>query len=88
MTRGLAPNFQTIGFLKYASPKAFLRFVTKGESHTKARSAGLEGQWLIVSTTLKANPLPNSSGEGRLLVEFLGGVKHSPKAEKRWIEIC
>jgi uncharacterized protein (DUF1330 family) len=46
------PIFQSMALLEYASPSAFLGFATEPGENPEARSAGLEGQWLIPSTTL------------------------------------
>lgn len=46
------PVFQSMALLEYASPTAFLGFVNQPGDNPEARSAGLEGQWLIPSTTL------------------------------------
>jgi hypothetical protein len=86
MSSGIAPNFHAIAFLEYASPRAFLQFLTRGGSNSKARSAGLDGQWLIASTTLEADPLSDSLSDGLVLVEFLGGTKQGSETRKRWDE--
>jgi hypothetical protein len=88
VTNGIAPSFHAIAFLEYASPKAFLQFVTKGGSNTKARAAGLYGQWLIASTTLEVNEILEPSNESFIaLVEMSGGMKRDPEARKRWDEV-
>ena len=88
LTEGKVPGFHSIAFLEYASPKAFLEFVTLGGSNTKARAAGLYGQWLIASITLEANELPESSNEGHIvLVELSGGTKRNPEVRKMWGEV-
>jgi len=46
------PVFQSIALLEYASPTAFLGFATEPGDNPEARTAGLEGQWLVPSTTL------------------------------------
>jgi uncharacterized protein (DUF1330 family) len=46
------PVFQSMALLEYASPTAFLGFATQPGDNPEARSAGLEGQWLVPSTTL------------------------------------
>jgi len=46
------PIFQSMALLEYASPSAFLAFATQPGDNPEARSAGLEGQWLVPSTTL------------------------------------
>jgi hypothetical protein len=58
--------------LDNASPKTFLKANLKGESNSKARSAGLNGQWLIASATLEKGLLPNSVEEHVLLIELSG----------------
>lgn len=57
-----APNFDAIAFLEYTSSKSFLKFATFGNYDAKARSAGLEGQWLLASTTINENLEKGSSG--------------------------
>jgi len=85
-TAGSAPSFHSIGFLEYASPKTFFQFVTQGGSNTKARGAGLYGQWLIASTTLEAYNLPDYHEAHIVLVELSGGMVHNPEARKMWVE--
>jgi uncharacterized protein (DUF1330 family) len=46
------PVFQSMALLEYASPTAFLGFATEPGDNPEARTAGLEGQWLVPSTTL------------------------------------
>jgi uncharacterized protein (DUF1330 family) len=46
------PVFQSMALLEYASPTAFLGFANQPGDNPEARSAGLEGQWLIPATTL------------------------------------
>jgi len=46
------PVFQSMALLEYASPTAFLEFATEPGDNPEARTAGLEGQWLVPSTTL------------------------------------
>jgi uncharacterized protein (DUF1330 family) len=46
------PVFQSMALLEYASPSAFVGFATEPGDNPEARSAGLEGQWLVPSTTL------------------------------------
>lgn len=84
VTEGCAPNFYSIALLEYASPRAFLQFLTKGGSNTKARGAGLRGQWLISSTTLEASELPDSDEAYVVLIELGGGMRQNPEARKRW----
>ena len=45
------PRFEMAGLLEYGSPRAFLAFATAGRADTKARAAGLAGQWLLACTT-------------------------------------
>lgn len=88
VTNGIAPSFHAIALLEYASPKAFLQFVTKGGSNTKARAAGLYGQWLIASTTLEVNESFEPLNESFIvLVEMSGGMKRDPEARRRWDEV-
>jgi uncharacterized protein (DUF1330 family) len=78
------PVFQTIGLLEYASPKAFLRFATKGNSDTSARSAGLLGQWLLASTTMELGEVPTPTGEDVVLFELLGFTDGFGKTAEPW----
>lgn len=87
VTEGNLPTFDTIGLLEYASPKTFLQANFKGKSNTKARSAGLNGQWLIASTTIEEGNFPDSNLEHVVLIELSGGMKHNPKARKQWHEV-
>jgi hypothetical protein len=87
MTVGNAPSFHSIAFLEYASPIAFLQFVTKGGSNTKARSAGLHGQWLIASTTLDEGKLPDPDDAHVILIEFGGGTRQNSEAGEGWQEV-
>jgi hypothetical protein len=88
MTVGNAPSFHTIGLLEYASPKAFLQYITKGDSNSKARTAGLHGQWLIASTTLKESQLHETASDRHVvLVELWGGMRRNSEARRRWEEV-
>jgi len=64
------PRFEMAGLLEYASPRAFLTFATSGRSDTKARAAGLEGQWLLACTTEEHAETPNA--DGPVLLELVG----------------
>jgi hypothetical protein len=86
MTEDKLPNFGAIGLLEYASPKAFLQANFKGKSNTKARAAGLKGQWLIASTTLEKGVLPDFNEEHVVLIELSGGMKRNPETANRWHE--
>ena len=74
------PVFQSMALLEYASPTAFLGFATQPGDNPEARSAGLEGQWLVPSTTLaegEAGSEPSGSAPEELpdidtLVESTG----------------
>ncbi len=74
------PVFQSMALLEYASPAAFLGFATQPGENPEARSAGLEGQWLVPSTTLaegEAGAEPSGSAPEELpnvdaLVETTG----------------
>ncbi|MEM7136046.1 MAG: hypothetical protein AAF500_05670 [Myxococcota bacterium] len=59
------PTFQTIAFLEYASPQAFLGFAAQPGENPEARSAGLLGQWLVASTTIDepAGEVGSASGD-------------------------
>jgi hypothetical protein len=67
---GNGPRFEMVGLLEYASPRAFLSFATSGRSDTKARAAGLAGQWLLACTTEARDESPNVDGPA--LLELLG----------------
>ena len=86
MNEGVAPNFHSIGLLEYASPKAFLQFITKGGSDVKARSAGLQGQWLIASTTLAEGKMADADDDHVVMVELSGGYGHTKDTRKYWQE--
>ena len=82
MSEGVAPSFHSIGLLEYASPKAFLQFLTRGGSNAKARAAGLQGQWLISSTTLTEGKAPDADDDHVVLFELCGGYEHNKDAMK------
>lgn len=46
------PVFQSMALLEYASPTALLGFATQPGDNPEARLTGLQGQWLVPSTTL------------------------------------
>lgn len=56
------PVFQSIALLEYASPMAFLGFATMPGDNPEARTAGLEGQWLVASTTLEEGDAGSTNG--------------------------
>jgi hypothetical protein len=87
MTEGKLPTFDAIGLLEYASPKAFLQANLKGKSNTKARAAGLKGQWLIASATLVEGEIPDSDEELVFLIELCGEMTRKPKKMNQWYEI-
>lgn len=87
MTEDKLLPFDAIGLLEYASPKAFLQSNFKGKSNTKARVAGLKGQWLIASTTLSKGVLPDSGEENVVLIELSGEMKQNPETVKKWHEV-
>jgi hypothetical protein len=64
------PDFDTFLLLQYASPRTFLKFVFKGGSNTKARMAGLKGQWLLASNTIKSNETSSILEEKFALIEY------------------
>lgn len=67
---GNGPRFEMVGLLEYASPRTFLAFATSGRSDTKARAAGLAGQWLLACTTeARAEAL---DADGPAVVELVG----------------
>jgi hypothetical protein len=78
------PVFQSMALLEYASPTAFLGFASQPGENPEARTAGLEGQWLVHSTTLaEGDPAsePNGSAPDELpdvetLVETTGLSAH------------
>ncbi len=84
-----APIFDAIGFLEYASPRSFLKYMLGGKFDGQARSAGLEGQWLLASTTIEGKS--ESSGGGIALIELFSGKdiikKKSPEWLVNWHEI-
>jgi hypothetical protein len=84
LTEGSAPNFHAIALLEYASPRAFLQYLTRGGSNTKARGAGLSGQWLISSTTLEESRLPDAHQAHVVLIELSGGRRQNSEASKVW----
>ncbi len=67
---GNGPRFEMAGLLEYASPRAFLAFATSGRSDTKARAAGLAGQWLLACTTEARAETPDV--DGLALLELVG----------------
>lgn len=79
------PIFDTIGLLEYASPRTFLQANLKGESNIKARSAGLNGQWLIASKTLEEGKPPKSEDDV-VLIELSGGMQYRTEDHIRWYE--
>jgi hypothetical protein len=79
--------FETIALLEYASPKAFMQANFKGKSNTKARIAGLKGQWLFASTTLTTGVFPDPDEEHVVLIELMGGIKRNSERVKRWHEV-
>lgn len=81
------PSFDAIGLLEYASPKAFLQANFKGKTKTKARSAGLKGQWLIASRTLAEGESPDPDEEHVVMIELSGGMNQNPKTVKRWFDV-
>ena len=87
MTENKSPSFDAIGLLEYASPRAFLQANFKGKSNTKARTAGLKGQWLIAATTLAEGKLPEPNEEHLVLVELSGGMKGNLELAHRWFEV-
>ena len=87
MAESKFPSFDAIGLLEYASSKAFLQANFKGKTNTKARSAGLRGQWLIAYTTLAEGELPDPDEEHVVRIELSGGLKQSPKTVKRWFDV-
>lgn len=87
MTEEKLLPFDAIGLLEYASPKAFLQANFKGKSNTKARTAGLKGQWLIASTTLTVGVLPDPDEEHVVLIELTGGIKQNSETLKQWLEV-
>ena len=73
------PEFSSIVFLEYASPRSFLKFVIQSKSDGKARSAGLEGQWLLASSTLEEACVAKE-GEVALVEVFSGASLKRNKA--------
>jgi hypothetical protein len=64
------PRFEMLGLLEYANPRAFLAFATSGGSDTRARAAGLAGQWLLACTTDARAAA--SDEDGPALLELVG----------------
>jgi hypothetical protein len=87
LTESKFPSFDAIGLLEYASPKAFLQANFKGKTNTKARAAGLKGQWLIASTTLAEGEFLDLDEEHVVMLELSGGMKRNPKIANRWYEV-
>lgn len=73
-----APSFESIAFLEYAKPKTFLKFAIFGDYDSKARSAGLKGQWLLASTTIEE--CASKSLVGVAIVEIFS-IKGGKKGE-------
>ena len=63
------PRFEVGALLEYASPRTFLKYATTGKADTKARTAGLLGQWLLACTTEHSEEAPEG---GVVLLEVLG----------------
>ncbi len=59
----------SIVLLQYANPLSLFRFGLTPSVRTDARKAGLEGQWLLASTTLSYQPAPAG---GIALFEIMG----------------
>jgi uncharacterized protein (DUF1330 family) len=72
------PRFEVAALLKYASPRAFAKFALTSDADTKARKAGLLGQWLLACTTERYEPAP-PGGVG--LFELLGAGDDGWRAE-------
>ena len=47
------PVFETVVLLEYASPSAFIGYVSSPGEAPGARAAGLRGQWLVASTSME-----------------------------------
>jgi hypothetical protein len=77
---GNGPRFEMAGLLEYASPRAFLAFATSGRSDTKARAAGLAGQWLLACTTEARAEAPDTDGPA--LLELVGD--DDPASRAAW----
>ena len=84
-----APNFQAIAFLEYASPKSVLKFAIFADYDSRARSAGLEGQWLLASTTLEERVEKSSSGVAMVEVFSIKAVSknRNPDWYDAWKEV-
>ncbi len=87
VTESMAPAFDAIGLLEYASPKAFVQANATGKSNTRARAAGLKGQWLIASTTLEEGEVPGLDEGHVVVVELSGGMSRKPEAIEQWHEV-
>jgi len=77
------PRFEMAGLLEYASPRAFLTFAASGRSDTRARAAGLEGQWLLACTTEEHTGVPDADVEGPALLELVGDGEPAWRASWR-----
>ena len=73
--------------MEYSSPRAFLKANFTVKTNTKARLAGLEGQWLIALTTIAEGVLPVHVSEHIVLIELSGGMKRNPEIANRWNEV-
>ena len=75
LTGATEPQFEMAGLLEYASPRAFLAFALSARSDTKARSAGLAGQWLLACTTEERAEAPEADADGLALLELVGDAE-------------
>ena len=65
-------------------PMSFFKYAIKSGSELKARTAGLEGQWLIASSSLEMNlPMASVDGEQVLLVELWGELNSNSKLKQQ-----
>ena len=69
-----APQFDSIGFLEYASPQNFFKFLLKGKSDQQARSSGLSGQWLLASKTITETQVDDYEDDV-VLVELFSHIR-------------
>lgn len=63
------PCFEVGALLEYANPRTFINYATGGKADTKARTAGLLGQWLLACTTEHSEEAPAG---GVVLFEVIG----------------
>lgn len=63
------PRFEVGALLEYRDPKTFIKYAMEDKADTKAREAGLLGQWLLACTTERSEEAPEG---GVALLEVIG----------------